>query len=126
MANEETTLLLRQLVGGMQQVQAAQAKTDEKVASLAETVSRITATWKDKAVVQISAIALAALSIIGAQRALAPTPPPATTVVQKSELQIRAEGCVKLAGGNPETYARCMVDQVVAPGADVVAGTAVR
>lgn len=122
MAEEEasTTLLVRQLIGQQQQLAAGLAKTDENVSKLALTVSQITASWKDKAVTQIGAVLLAALSVIGAQYALRPAIPPATNIVQRSELDIRAEGCAKMANGVPEAYARCMVDQVVAPGANRV------
>jgi hypothetical protein len=123
MAEEESaTLLVRQLIASQQTLTVAQAATEQKLATLTETVSKITASWKDKAVTQIGAIAIAALSIIGAQYAMrAPAADPRAPIVQRTELDIRAEGCAKMANGVPEAYARCMVDQVVAPGANRVA-----
>lgn len=101
--------------GALQEMQAGLAQTNENVAELTVAVSKITATWRDSLVKQIGAVALAALGIIGAQRALAPTPPPATTMIQQTELQIRADGCAKMANGSDSEYQRCMVRDVVAP-----------
>jgi hypothetical protein len=122
MANEDVLLAALQGVQGQlssmdQRFQASVSKLEVEQTKQGETLAKLTATWKDKAVTQIGAIALAALSIIGAQRALAKDPPPQRTVVQQTELQIRADGCSKMANGNDDEYAHCMAREVVAPNA---------
>lgn len=108
------------LVGALLEVQAGQARTDAAVADLAKIVTQLTATWKDKAVTQIGVIALAVISIIGGQRALAPTPPAPQVTIYKSELQTQADGCAKAANGSDSAYVQCMAAQVVAPNAPSV------
>jgi hypothetical protein len=108
-----------------QRMQASVAKLEEEVSEQGETLAKLSASWKDKAVTQIGAIALAALSIIGAQRALAPEPQPDRVTVHRDELSIRAEGCAKMANGSDPVYAQCMVREVVlpnSPGAKEAAG----
>lgn len=123
---EGVLLMVGEIQAATQALQVAQAQTTNDVAKLTESVAKITASWKDKAVTQIGAVAIAALGIISAVVATRPSSEPQRTVVQQSELQIRADGCAKMANGNPESYARCMVDQVVAPGAAHVADSTAR
>jgi hypothetical protein len=114
-AGQPGAMIPTSVFGALLEMQAGLAQTNVKVGDLAEAVSKLTATWKDKAVTQIGAVALAALGIVGAQYALRATPPPTTTVVEKAELQIRAEGCAKMANGSDSEYERCMIRDVVAP-----------
>lgn len=106
-----------QLTAMDQRFQTSIADLEEKQSQHGEALAKLTATWKDKAVTQIGAIALAALSIIGAQRVLAKEPAPERTVIQQTELQVRADGCAKMANGSDTEYARCMARDVVAPNA---------
>lgn len=108
--------------GALLEMQAGLAQTNVKVSELADAVSKLTATWKDKAVTQIGAVALAALGIVGAQYALRPASTPDRTVIQQSELQIRADGCAKMANGSDTEYMQCMARDVVAPNAPSVQG----
>lgn len=103
------------IVSALLDIKEGLAATDKKVADLALVVAERNATWKDKAVTQISAIVLAVLGIIGGQYALRDKPAAPSTVIQQSELQIRADGCAKMAGGSDSEYQRCMVRDVVAP-----------
>jgi hypothetical protein len=115
MARAQQESIPDSVFGALQSLQAGLAQTNQNVSDLTAELAKLTATWKDKAVTQIGAIALAAMSIIGAQRALAPTPPAPRVEIQQSELQIRADGCAKMANGSDEVYAQCMVREVVMP-----------
>jgi hypothetical protein len=120
--SEGVLLAVGEIQATTRELQAGLAQTDSNVRALTESVAKITASWKDKAVTQIGAVAIAALGIISAVVATRPGSEPQATRIQRTELDIRAEGCAKMANGVPETYARCMVDQVVAPGANAVSG----
>lgn len=103
------------IVEALSDIKTGLASTDKKVADLTLLVAERNATWKDKAVTQFGAIALAALGVIGGQYALRDKPTPAATILYKSELQTRAEGCAAMANGSDTEYQRCMIRDVVAP-----------
>lgn len=88
-----------------------------EVASLKSAVTSLQAAARHETTKLLVGLATAALAVIGGQRALAPAPPPPVVELQQSELQIRAEGCAKMANGNDETYVSCMAREVVAPNA---------
>jgi hypothetical protein len=104
-----------QLVAMDQRFQAGIASLEARADKTEEAVAKITATWKDRLVEKIGAVLLAALSTFAAVRIATPAPEPQRTMIQQSELQVKADLCFKRANGSDAIYVQCMANDVVAP-----------
>jgi hypothetical protein len=95
-------------------VRAEVAGIGDKVDKLVEVVAERNASWKDKAVTQLGALALAVLAAVGGVRATTPTPEPARIEVYQTPISKEvAPECMSLQPGTlaqGECFARVQAE----------------
>jgi len=79
---------------------AWQANHDSEHAEITSALKDIKASNRSETVKVIAGVIVAALGVIGGQRALAPTPPPERTVVSESALSVDLGACETLPESN--------------------------
>jgi hypothetical protein len=83
-----------------QQTAAWQANHDGEHSKIMLALKDVKASNGHETIKVIAGVVIAALGVIGGQRALAPTPPPATTVVSESALSTELGACETLPESN--------------------------
>lgn len=87
-------------------------ETNLKVATLADTVTKLVASGRTETAKIIAGVVIAALGVIGGQRALAPSPSPAPVPIVRSALDIRLDVCRPMAPGpsREDCFARTVAE----------------